>query len=149
MVIAAALLSMGALLLFPSFDSWHRERRLDMAAAQASAVIRLVQTEAKSGDVTYGAGNRIYKRILFTMPAGSGRVRYYSSRGGIYIIGPKGWLPAGVVMSPFPVEIEFRQNGFPAGGEYSFRLIDEKGRLARQIIVAAYTGRVRVEKRDL
>ncbi len=154
MVITISLLSLAAVWILPGIDDWYRERRLDMAAAQVSALIRTVQAEAKNGDRAFSAGSGITKEITFSYQSQNRRVRYFCRRVGISLSDPQGWLPEGIRISPTAVSLIFAQNGYPysdnststSSTAYTFRLRDSSGKGVRKIVVAAYTGRVRIEK---
>lgn len=146
MLAAVFLLALSAVWILPAVSDWQREQRLDMAAGQITSLIRTVQVEAKSGDLAYPGGSGIFKEITFSSQGAGRRVRYYCVRTGIYTMGPKGWLPEGVRITPGTVSIRFAQNGYPSGSDYSFRLRDTSGKGVRKIVVEAYTGRVRVER---
>ncbi len=152
MMMTISILSLAAVWILPEISDWYREQRLNMAAAQVSALIRTVQAEARNGDAAFPTGSGISKEIIFSYQSQHQRVRYMCRRTGISISDPKGWLPEGIRISPTSVNIKFAQNGYPYSDdsttsiEYSFHLRDSSRKGVRKIVVAAYTGRVRIEK---
>lgn len=145
-VLVAAVAALGAF-LFPLLGQWHEERTLDLAAAEVSALIRSVQADARNGESAYTGTSLEYKDLVFTM--NGGRVQYYGVRG-IRSGQPRGWLAEGITMSPVTVQLRFMKNSFAGHSDnYSFRLYGPRRASARQVTVAMYTGRVRVETVNL
>ncbi len=145
-VLLAAVFALAAGFLFPVLSAWYEERRLDLTAAEVSSIIRSVQAEARSGESS-STSTLEYKDLVFTM--NGGRVRYYSLRG-IRQTQPIGWLSEGITMSPVTVQLRFMKNSFAGNSDnYSFRLYGPSRTSARQVTVAMYTGRVRVESVQL
>ena len=138
-----AVLALAAGLLLPRLSDWLDERRLDLAALEACAVIRTVQEDARSGEVKYPSTSLEYKELSFQMK--NGRVRYICRRG-IQSAPPTGYLPEGVTVSPVTATLRFMKDSFAgASTDYSFTLYSPRRKFARRVTVAMYTGRVRVE----
>lgn len=143
MVVAGFLLALAAGIAAPLMADWQEERLLDAAAGEVSAIIRDAQLNAQNGETRIsGAPERL--RLYFTMK--NDRVQYYAARG-IYQTRPKGMLPAGVQLGNQTVELEFQKNGFSGrSDDLTFHLMTKDRKHARKLVVAMYTGRVRVEK---
>ncbi len=142
-LLLAGITALAAGLLLPSMADWTEERRLDLAAAEASALIRTVQADAKNGDAQYPGTSLEYKELRLQQK--DGRV-YYSCRRGIQTTPPAGWLGEGISISPSSVSLRFMKDSFAgASADYSFQLYAPSGTTARKVVVSMYTGRVRVE----
>ncbi len=151
LLLEAALLSfvmlLAAGLLFPALADWTEERKLDLAAAEVSALIRTVQADAKNGDAQYPGTSLEYKELVLKMQ--DGRVRYICRRG-IQSTPPAGYLPDGVTISPAAVTMRFMKNSFAgASADYTFTLRGRSNRSLRTVTVAMYTGRVTVKTTPL
>lgn len=132
----------------PLFLSWRDERLLDSAAAEAAAVIRQVQAEARNDETAYPKAEDGKKKLFFTMK--NGQVWYYAARS-TKNVKPSGYLPKGIIIpSNTTLAMEFLRKGFPVSKSethaYSFQLMTADKKHSRRIIIAAYTGRVRIEK---
>lgn len=143
MAVTALLLALAAGIAVPFVSGWQEERLLDMAAAEMSSIIRDAELHARNGEERIaGAPERL--RLYFTMK--DGRIQYYAARG-IYQTRPRGMLPEGVQLGSQTVELEFQKNGF--GGrsdDLTFHVMTKDRKHARKLVVAMYTGRVRIEK---
>lgn len=141
-LLLAGITALAAGWLLPSMAEWTEERRLDLAAAEVSALIRTVQADAKNGDARYPGTSLEYKELRLQQKDGG---VYYSCRRGIQTTPPAGWLRAGIRISPSTVSLRFMKDSFAgASTDYSFQL-HGSGTSARKIVVSMYTGRVRVE----
>lgn len=134
-----AVLGLACFMAVPYLSAWEEEQTLDMAAAEVKAAILAAQTAARSGKEGYGSFVSFYCN---TSPAG--RVEYYCRRG-IRRFPPKGKLPSGVSLSA-PVSMTFSKDGLSGTSQNTgLLLISRNRRYKRHIIVAVYTGRVRIE----
>lgn len=64
-LLLAGITALMAGLLFPALSDWTEERRLDMAASEAAAIIRTVQADARNGDARYPGTSLEYKELTF------------------------------------------------------------------------------------
>lgn len=141
-LLLALIIALAAASAVPVYSEWEDEKRLDLAAAEACALIRSAQQEAKNGTAAISGGG--IEEITVRFAPSGGRVKYSTVRG-VYSIKPSGYLPKGIVMNT-TAQINFKKNGFAGGsGDYSFILFNEKRTKGRRITVAMYTGRVRAE----
>ena len=141
-LLLALIIALAAASAVPVYSEWEDEKRLDLAAAEACALIRSAQQEAKNGTAAISGGG--IEEITVRFAPSGGRVKYSTVRG-VYSIKPSGYLPKGIVMNT-TAQINFKKDGFAGGsGDYSFILFNEKRTRGRRITVAMYTGRVRAE----
>ena len=141
-LLLALIIALAAASVVPVYSEWEDEKRLDLAAAEACALIRSAQQEAKNGTADISGGG--IEEITVRFAPSGGRVKYSTVRG-VYSIKPSGYLPKGIVMNT-TAQINFKKDGFAGGsGDYSFILFNEKRTKGRRITVAMYTGRVRAE----
>lgn len=141
-LLLALIIALAAASAVPVYSEWEDEKRLDLAAAEACALIRSAQQEAKNGTAAISGGG--IEEITVRFAPSGGRVKYSTVRG-VYSIKPSGYLPKGIVMNT-TAQINFKKDGFAGGsGDYSFILFNEKRTKGRRITVAMYTGRVRAE----
>ena len=141
-LLLALIIALAAASAVPVYSEWEDEKRLDLAAAEACALIRSAQQEAKNGTAAISGGG--IEEITVRFAPSGGRVKYSTVRG-VYSIKPSGYLPKGIVMNA-TAQINFKKDGFAGGsGDYSFILFNEKRTKGRRITVAMYTGRVRAE----
>lgn len=146
-LLLAGITALMAGLLFPALSDWTEERRLDLAASEAAALIRTVQADARNGDARYPGTSLEYKELTFKMQ--DGQVRYICRRG-LQSTPPAGYLPEGITVSPASVVLQFQKNSFAGrSDDYSFRLYGPRRTSARVLTVSMYTGRVRVETVEL
>lgn len=141
-LLLALIIALAAASAVPVYSEWEDEKRLDLATAEACALIRSAQQEAKNGTAAISGGG--IEEITVRFAPSGGRVKYSTVRG-VYSIKPSGYLPKGIVMNT-TAQINFKKDGFAGGsGDYSFILFNEKRTKGRRITVAMYTGRVRAE----
>ena len=141
-LLLALIIALAAASAVPVYSEWEDEKRLDLAAAEACALIRSAQQEAKNGTAAISGGG--IEEITVRFAPSGGRVKYSTVRG-VYSIKPSGYLPKGIVMNT-TAQINFKKDGFAGGsGDYSFIFFNEKRTKGRRITVAMYTGRVRAE----
>lgn len=141
-LLLALIIALAAASAVPVYSEWEDEKRLDLAAAEACALIRSAQQEAKNGTAAISGGG--IEEITVRFAPSGGRVKYSTVRG-VYSIKPSGYLPKGIMMNT-TAQINFKKDGFAGGsGDYSFILFNEKRTKGRRITVAMYTGRVRAE----
>lgn len=141
-LLLALIIALAAASAVPVYSEWEDEKRLDLAAAEACALIRSAQQEAKNGTADISGGG--IEEITVRFAPSGGRVKYSTVRG-VYSIKPSGYLPKGIVMNT-TAQINFKKDGFAGGsGDYSFILFNENRTKGRRITVAMYTGRVRAE----
>ena len=139
-LLLALIIALAAASAVPVYSEWEDEKRLDLAAAEACALIRSAQQEAKNGTAAISGGG--IEEITVRFAPSGGRVKYSTVRG-VYSIKPSGYLPKGIVINT-TAQINFKKDGFAGGsGDYSFILFNEKRTKGRRITVAMYTGRVR------
>lgn len=143
MVITGFLLALAAGITAPLMTEWQEERLLDVAAVEVSAIIRDAELYTRNGEERIsGAPERL--KLYFTMEGE--RIRYYSVRG-IYQTRPRGLLPDGVRLGSQTVSLEFQKSGFSGqSDDLTFYLMTKDRKRARKLVVAMYTGRVRIEK---
>lgn len=146
-LLLAGITALMAGLLFPALSDWTEERRLDLAASEAAALIRTVQADARNGDAQYLGSDLEYKELRFLTQGD--RVRYIGRRG-IHSTPPAGYLPEGITIKPSDVILRFQKNSFAGrSSDYSFRFYGPRRTSARVLTVSMYTGRVRVETVEL
>lgn len=123
----------------PFLDAWEEEQVLDLSAREVKAAILEAETAARSGKEGYGSLVSFY-----CTSAEDGRVEYYCRRG-IKRFPPKGKLNDRVRLAA-PVSMDFSKNGlFGTSHNVGLLLLSKNRQYKRQIIVAVYTGRVRIE----
>lgn len=123
----------------PFLAAWEEEQVLDLSAREVKAAIMEAQTAARSGKEGYGSF--VY---FYCISADDGRVEYYCRRG-TRRFPPKGKLNDRVRLAA-PVSMAFSQNGLSGTSQnVGLLLISKKRQFKRHIIVAVYTGRVRIE----
>lgn len=111
-LLLALIIALAAASAVPVYSEWEDEKRLDLAAAEACALIRSAQQEAKNGTAAISGGG--IEEITVRFAPSGGRVKYSTVRG-VYSIKPSGYLPKGIVMNT-TAQINFKKDGF-AGGE--------------------------------
>lgn len=134
------LVSLAGVITFPAIRSWQEEKELDMAAETLAAAIRQVQVLSKNDTGRYGNTSNTY--YFYCLPDTEGGVTYYTKRG-VNRMEPEGKLPASVRLSG-KLELSFRKDYAGEGDTYSAVLATKDGKYQKQITVAMYTGRVRV-----
>lgn len=134
------LVSLAGTLTFPSIRSWQEEKELDLAAETLAAAIRQVQVLSRNDTGRYG--NTANEYHFFCLPDAKGEVIYYTRRG-VSRMEPEGKLPASIRLSG-KLDLTFHKT-YPGDGKtYSAVLTTRDGKYKRQVTVAMYTGRVRV-----
>ncbi len=142
-LVVLLLLSLSMGLIVPKLWDWQQERQLDLAAEEVAAAIRETEVIAKSYTDRYG--NITNKVNFYCGPGSDGVVSYYAKRG-TYRISPKGKLPKNIT-THVVLDLTFRKDGYTGNStKYTQTLQTVDGRHRRLITVAAYTGRVRIEK---
>ncbi len=143
-LLLAGITALAAGLLLPSMADWMEERRLDLAAAEASALIRTVQADAKNGDAQYpGTLTREYKELYLQQ---RGNHIYYYCRRGVQSTPPTGYFPTDIFIQPDSVILRFDKDVFAGkSDDFQFELYSLSSDTARKVVVSMYTGRVRVE----
>ncbi len=141
----AVLLILGVAGAFsvPLLWDWQEERRIDLAAAELASAIREAEMEARSGSASNAAST-----IAFYCYADSDSRIIYETRRGTKLITPKGKLHPHITAGG-RLYITFRKDSFAGSdnlSKYSMYLRTQDGKHERQIVVAMYTGRVRVVK---
>ncbi len=143
-VIACALFLLMAGMAVPRWMDWQEERKLEAAAAEMSAIIRDVEMGVRNGDARFSTSTSENMRLTFVMR--NGRVYYYAARGSQQVK-PVGYLAEGVRLEGTKAEFIFKKDGVPAGKtDYTVNLITTNRKHRRTLVVAVYTGRVRIEK---
>ncbi len=142
-LVVLLILSVAMGLAVPKLWDWQQERQLDLAAEEVAAAIRETETLAKSYTDWYG---NITDKVNFHCgPDGDGVVSYYAKRG-IYKVSPKGNLPSNITTNVV-LDLTFRKDGYAGNStKYTQTLQTRDGKHRRLITVAAYTGRVRIER---
>lgn len=138
------LIAIATAMMVPVIGNWYEERMLDLAAAEAAAVIRQVEAEARNKRVQYPhASSRL--RLYFEME--ENRIQYYVIRGPSYKpSSPKGYLAEGVRLTTSNINFPFLKGGIaPETKVYQMHLLSSRGKYRRTIVVQSYTGRVRIE----
>lgn len=134
------LVSLTAAIAFPALWDYEEKRELDLAAETLASAIREVQVLSKNDTGRYGNTTNVYH--FYCLPDGEGRAYYYTRRG-VSEIRPKGRLPSSVRLAG-KLELTFRKNYAWEGNTYSTVLTTRDGKYRKEITVAVYTGRVRV-----
>lgn len=134
------LVSLAGAITFPAIRSWQEEKELDMAAETLAAAIRQVQVLSKNDTGRYGNTSNTYH--FCCLPDTGGGATYYTRRG-VNRIEPEGKLPASVRLSG-KLELSFRKDFAGDGKTYAAVLTTKDGKHKKEITVAMYTGRVRV-----
>lgn len=140
-LVVLLLFSLAAGLAFPWLWDWQEERKLDMAAQTLASAIR--EAEALSRNDTGRFGNTANEYHFLCLPDAEGGAVYYTRRG-VNRMEPEGRLPSSVRLSG-KLDLTFRKDYAGKGNTYSMYLMTRDGKYRRQITVAMYTGRVRVE----
>lgn len=136
------LITMATAMMVPVIGNWYEERMLDLAAAEAAAVIHQVETEARNERVQH-SGLSSGLRIYFISK--NKQVYYYTQKGNI-IISPKGYLREGVQLTSSLSALRFYKSGVSGETQtYQIPLVSASGKYRRTIVVQSYTGRVRIE----
>lgn len=134
------LVSLAGTLTFPSIRSWQEEKELDLAAETLAAAIRQVQVLSRNDTGRYG--NTANEYHFYCLPDAGGEVIYYTRRG-VSRMEPEGKLPSSIRLSG-KLDLTFHKD-FPGNGNtYSVVLTTKDGKYKKQVTVAMYTGRVRV-----
>lgn len=134
------LVSLAGTLTFPSIRSWQEEKELDLAAETLAAAIRQVQVLSRNDTGRYG--NTANEYHFYCLPDAKGEVIYYTRRG-VSRMEPEGKLPSSIRLSG-KLDLTFHKT-YPGDGKtYSAVLTTRDGKYKRQVTVAMYTGRVRV-----
>lgn len=134
------LVSLAGTLTFPSIRSWQEEKELDLAAETLAAAIRQVQVLSRNDTGRYG--NTANEYHFYCLPDARGEVIYYTRRG-VSRMEPEGKLPASIRLSG-KLDLTFHKTYAGDGKTYSAVLTTRDGKYKRQVTVAMYTGRVRV-----
>lgn len=144
LVIAGMLILLMAGIAAPAWTGWQEERKLEAAAAEMSAIIRDVEMGVRNGDARFSTSTSEDMRLVFMMR--NGRVYYYAARGSQQVK-PVGYLAEGVRLEGTKAEFIFKKDGTPSGKmDYTVNLITTNRKYRRTLVVAVYTGRVRIEK---
>ncbi len=142
-LLALLLLGLASAFAVPTIWDWQQERTIDMAAGELASAIREAEIEARSGSES----NEASIITFYCNSDTDGRVKYETRRGA-KIITPKGKLSQNIRASG-SLQVTFRKDSF-AGSEgnskYSMSIKTRDGTYERQIVVAMYTGRVRIVK---
>lgn len=140
-LVVTALFSLGLGFGMPLLWDWQKEREVDLAARTLASAIRQVEIMAKNDSDRPGAGGEYY--YFYCYPDASGQACYYT-RKGIREMRPKGRLGSGVLLSG-NLDLTFEKKGFAGKGKnFSVYLYSPDKKYQRQVVVAWYTGRVRV-----
>ena len=139
LVVVIAVIGIIAAMALPKISDWQADQDLDAAARELAADIRLLQ------QMTVNSGGVIPSLYLYTTaPYG-----YYTYRN-LAVINPTNRFPATVKFSGITSgPITFNIDGRPVTGSGYLSTItlvraDGKGS-ARQVIIEAMTGRVRIQ----
>lgn len=141
------LVSIGIFLLcvmisFPLIENWKHRQVLDMAVIELVGIMREVQISASNDSDKY---SNAPENLHFICVDDSERVEYMTLKG-THIIRPKGFLSDSVSMSPSYVEVVFQKEGFSSGQtDYRVMLQTKDKKYCDNIIIAAATGRIRIE----
>jgi hypothetical protein len=125
----------------PFSARWQEEQELVCAAEEVASAIRETAAASTVKDARYprSAGMTLH------CEEEGGRVIYYATRG-VHRTDPRGTLPKGIHMKGTAhCGFYFGNDGFAGrGSDYSLRLYSSSGRYHRDIVMALYTGRVRI-----
>jgi Tfp pilus assembly protein FimT len=139
-LIVLLIVSLGMAMAVPSLSDWQEERQLDLAAEELASAIREAETEARSETSRYG---NVVARTYFFCAQDGDHVSYFT-RKGTTTIRPKGSFPENI-RGTGNLNLTLRKDGYAGeSSKYSMYLRTKDGKYARQIVVAAYTGRVRI-----
>ena len=144
LVITLAVFMTALFLVLPFFGSWQREKRLEAAAEEIASALRAVSMQAKSESELYP--NEAQGLVFYCTVAPGGRTRYGTRKGRRDVL-PRGYLPEDIILTAGTATVKFRKSGPVGGSEYRIELKTKDEKYRRIVTVAAYTGRVRVEKR--
>ena len=143
-VIVLFLMTLALFALFPVYGNWQKERQLETGAEEIAAALRQGEIQAKSESSDYpreSAG-----LVFYCLAEGNKRVHYYTKKGR-YKVAPRGYLPEGIILTSGTASLGFRKDGpVRSGSSYRIELKTADDKYRRIITVAAYTGRVRIEK---
>lgn len=143
-LLAAVILALASLSVFPVYTGWQEEKKLESAAEEIVSAIRQAEILAKNEWAAYPDLAEGLTFVCETTADGTGR--YYTSKG-TERIRPKGNLPKGIRVDSGNVSIRFRKNNLAGESKkHSILLMTDDKKYKRLITVAMYTGRVRVEK---
>lgn len=142
------LIAIATAMMVPVIGNWYEERMLDLAAAEAAAVIRQVETEARNEREKYkelSPGVNLSSGLKLFFVTKNNRIYYYAQKGTVRI--PfNGYLNENVKMISSIIELKFNKSGVPSGNQvYRIFLVSASGKYRRTIVVQSYTGRVRIE----
>ena len=142
-LVALLILALSGAFALPLLWDWQEERQLDMAAAELAGAIREAEMEARSGSTVISSTTLTFYCKTDT----DGRI-IYETRRSTSLVTPKGKFPPNISAGG-TLKITFRKDSFAGSGtdsNYSMYLRTKDGKHERQIVVAMYTGRVRVVK---
>ncbi len=142
-LVALLILALSSAFALPLLWDWQEERRIDLAAAEVASAIREAEMGARSGF----AGSSASIITFYCGAESDGRV-VYDTRSGTKLITPRGKLSPRI-RAVGSLQVTFRKDSFAGSdgnSKYSMSLRSEDGKHERQIVVAMYTGRVRVVK---
>lgn len=140
-LVVVFLFSLGAVCGMPLLWNWQEERKVDLAAQTLASSIRQVELMAKNDSDRTAPGIDTY--YFYCNPEAGGGGAYYT-RKGTRQLRPKGRLSDDVVVSG-NLKLTFTKEGFAGQSEnYSLYLYTPDRKYYRQVVVAMYTGRVRV-----
>ena len=142
-LVVLLILGLASAFAVPVLWDWQEGRQLDMAAAELASAIREAEMEARGG--SDGISSSVV--TFYCNGESDGRVVYETKRG-TKMITPKGKLHKNVVAGG-SLKITFRKDTFAGtdvDSKYSMFLRTKDLKYEYQIIVAMYTGRVRVVK---
>lgn len=142
LALVTMLIALAAGFAAPAFMDWQKEMKLDAAAAEVSAIIRDTQTAVRNADQHLPYGSE--RLDLYFVNQGD-RIQYYTLRGA-NVVRPKGYLPAGIRLYKDMI-LKFRKDGFAGtNDEYTVTLMTKDKKYRRLVVLAMYTGRVRIQK---
>lgn len=142
-LVTLLILGLAGAFALPTLWNWQEERELDMAAAELASAIREAEMEVRSGSTVSSSGTLTF----YCNAESDGRVIYETKRGTKFIT-PKGKFGKNIVAGG-NLKITFRKDTFAgsdSNSKYSMYLRTKDQKYERQIVVAMYTGRVRVVK---
>lgn len=133
MAVLLSILTMGLYFVMPLFWDFQERFELELATREITSAIRTVKelSQTDEGDTQ------------FFCKMENGLVTYRSYRGSLPLP-VQGTLSSSILCSDY-LNVKFRKDGFAGrSNQFSFSLFTKDRKYRRQVVVAMYTGRVKV-----
>lgn len=133
MAVLLSILTMGLYFVMPAFWDFQERFELELATREITSAIREVKelSQTDAGDTQFFCNME------------NGLVTYRSYRGPT-ALPVQGTLSSSIACSDY-LNVRFRKDGFAGdSNQYTFQLFTKDRKYRRQIVVAMYTGRVKV-----